>query len=412
MNRTLVAILAGGKGKRMDILCQLRPKPALPFAGKFRVIDFNLSNCIYSQAGNIAIYVDYQRAQLVDYIKRWQVQNAPNAKLDILEPKTNAYVGTADAIYQQIDYLREHPAKRILVMPSDHVYKMDYSKMIAFHEQSRADVTIAAVLVPKRQAFRFGVLSTDENGRVLEYIEKPAMPRSNLASMGIYIFNKDVLIRRLIEDAVESDSIHDLAYSVTPGIVKRDKVYAYKYEGFWRDVGTVEAYYKTNMELIKKRAEFDFYGTWPILTCNDNNEPVERFPHSMVKNSIISPGCVIKGRIENSILSPGVQVDEYAIVRNSILMSGTRVGTNSTVKSCVIDEDVTIGEFCGIGFKDNRGPLSYCTVLGKGVDVPSYTAIPRGHRIMPFSNLPDNSKNMANIENNQETLRYPSIFIP
>ena len=270
-------------------------------------------------------------------------------------------------------------------MLSDHVYKMDYRKMLAFHEMSKADVTMGVVPVPIEKAHRFGTFMLGDDGRVIEYVEKPDVPESNLVSMGIYIFNKDFLIQRLIEDALEPASIHDLAYSITPGMVKRDRVYAYRYDGFWRDIGTIEAYYKTSMELTGKKPPMVLDGNWPILTC-ENTEPVKKYPHGNVEYSIISPGCVIKGRVENSILSPGVYVDEQAVVKNSILMTNVSVGLHSLIDSCIADEEVNIGEFCfvGLGNSDNR--TTEYTLLGKRASISSHTAIARGCKIMPFSN--------------------------
>jgi glucose-1-phosphate adenylyltransferase len=386
MKSMMATILAGGKGTRMDILCQIRPKPALPFAGKFRVIDFSLTNCIHSQISNVAVLVDYQRSYITSYLNRWQNDNSLKSKFDILEPgKNSSYSGTANALYQNLDYLRKQSADKVLILPSDQAYKMDYRKMLAFHEKSRADVTIAVISVPIEEAHRFGTLTIREDGYVTEYIEKPDMPKSNLVSMGIYIFNKDILIKRLVEDAVEPDSIHCLAYSITPGLIGRDAVYAYKYDGFWRDIGTVDAYYATSMELINAKAPFIFNGTWPVLNC-ENSEPVRQFPHSSIENSIISPGCVIKGRVENSILSPGVWVDEQATVRNSILLPKVFVGFHSLVDSCIADEEVNIGKYCYVGFGSDHKKMSECTLLGNGATISSHTAIARGCRIMPHTN--------------------------
>lgn len=382
----MAAILAGGKGTRMDILCQERPKPVLPFAGKFRVIDCSLSNCVHSQINDIAIFVDYQRSYLMNYLKHWQNENSKKSTFDILEPgKNGSYSGTANALYQKLDYLRKHPADKVLVLPSDQAYKMDYRKMLDFHEKSKADVTIAVISVPIEEAHRFGTLTIREDGYVTEYIEKPDMPKSNLVSMGIYIFNKDILIKRLIEDSVEPDSIHGLAYSITPGLIGRDRVYAYKYDGFWRDIGTVDAYYATSMELINTKSPFILNDTWPILNC-ENSEPVRQFPHGSIENSIIGPGCVIKGRVENSILSPGVWIDEYATVRNSILLPKVFVGYRSVVDSCIADEEVNIGKYCYVGFGSDHKKIEECTLLGKGANISSYTAIARGCKIMPYSN--------------------------
>ena len=386
MERMLAAILAGGKGTRMDVFCQVRSKPALPFAGKYSFIDFCLSNCVHSQISDIAILVDYQRAHLTKYLERWQNDNSTKNAFDILEPSgNNFYSGSTNAIYQNLEYLRKQPVSRVLIMPSDHAYKMDYRKMLEFHDNSKADITVGVVPVPIEEAHRFGTLSLGENGYVTEYVEKPDIPKSNLVSMGIYIFNKDVLIQRIIEDAEQIASVHDFGYSIIPGMVGRDRVYGYKYDDFWRDIGTIDAYYDTSMELVGSAPPFSLNGTWPILTC-ENNEPVKKYPSSVIENSIISPGCVIKGRVENSILSPGVQVDEHAVVKNSILMSNVCVGTRSVVDSCIADEEVHVGEFCYVGFGSNHDHMAEYTLLGKGASITSHTAIARGCKVMPYSN--------------------------
>ena len=386
MGKMIAAILAGGKGTRMDIFCQVRPKPALSFAGKYKFIDFCLSNCAHSEFNNVAVFVDYQRAHLTNYLKVWQNENSRKMAIDILEPENNGfYSGTANAIYQKLHYLKKQTADKVLIMPSDHAYKMDYRKMLAFHEMSKADVTIGVVPVPIEEAHRFGTLTLGVDGHVIEYIEKPDVPKSNLVSMGIYIFNKDLLIERLIEDAAEPSSIHDLAYSITSGVVQRDKVYAYRYDGFWRDIGTIEAYYNTSMALTGKKPPFVLGDVWPILTC-ENKEPVKKYPHANIENSIVSPGCVIKGRVENSILSPGVQIDEQAVVKNSILMSNVSVGLHSVIDSCIADEEVNIGEFCYVGFGNGYNRTTECTLLGKRASISSHTAVARGCKIMPYSN--------------------------
>jgi glucose-1-phosphate adenylyltransferase len=389
MGNLIAAILAGGKGMRMDIFCQVRPKPALPFAGKYKFVDFCLSNCVHSEIKNVAVLVDYQRTQLTDYIKCWQKANSKNTNIDILEPENDgAYSGTANAIFQKIDYLRRQNADKILIMPSDHAYKMDYRKMLAFHEKSKADVTVGVVPVPIQDAHRFGTLTVGNNGYVTEYIEKPDIPKSNLVSMGIYIFNKKVLIERLEHDANQPASLHDFGYSVLPGMVGQDQVYAYKFNGFWRDIGTIEAYYDTSMELTGAKPPFTLIGSWLVLTCK-NGQPNDKFTLVNVQNSIISPGCVIKGYIENSILSPGVFVDEQAVVKNSIIMSNVSIGLHSIVDSCIADEDVTIGKFCYVGFGKNNSGVEEHTLLGKGSSITSHTAIARGCKIMPFSNPTD-----------------------
>jgi glucose-1-phosphate adenylyltransferase len=209
--------------------------------------------------------------------------------------------------------------------------------------------------------------------------------------MGIYIVNKDVLAKRLIEDAAESSSLHDFGYSIIPGMVGQDRVYAYRYDGFWRDIGTIAAYYETSMELTGTKPPFILEGNWPILTC-ENDEPVQKFAYGSIQNSIIGPGCVIKGRVENSILSPGVNVDEQAVVKNSIVMSNASIGLHSIVDSCIADEEVNIGKFCYVGFGNDRHDRAEYTLLGKGVSVSSHTAIARGCKIMPYSNPTESFK--------------------
>ncbi len=389
MDKMIAAILAGGKGTRMDIFCQVRPKPALPFAGKYRFIDFCLSNCLHSKILDVTVFVDYQREQLADYVSLWKNTNSKNTNIAILEPDNNGvYTGTANAIYQKIDYLRKQSADKILIMPSDHAYKMDYRKMLAFHEKSKADVTVGVIPVPIEEAHRFGTLTLGNNGFVTEYVEKPDVPRSNLVSMGIYIFNKDVLIRRLIQDAAEQSSLHDFGYSIIPGMIGQEMVYAYKFDNFWRDIGTIDAYYDTSIQLTGSKPPFSLTGNWPILTCG-TNEPVKQFARSNVRNSIISPGCVIKGTVENSVLSPGVYIEEQAVVRNSIIMANTVIGLHSVVDSCIADEDVNIGNFCYVGFGNDSERISDYTLLGKGSSVSSHTAIARGCKVMPFSNPTD-----------------------
>ncbi len=224
MPKVLAMILTGGRGKRMDILCQERPKPALPFAGRFRVIDFSLSNCIHSQINSIALLADYQRSYMANYLRRWNSVNVPDVRLHILEPVTGAYRGTADAVYQNLGYLRRYRADRALVLAGDHIYKMDYRKILAFHEQVKADVTVGVVQVPIEQADRFGTVTVDAEGRIVDFVEKSGTPRSDLVSMGIYVFNTEVLAERLIEDAAQPNSPHDFGYAVIPDMVKRDRV--------------------------------------------------------------------------------------------------------------------------------------------------------------------------------------------
>lgn len=378
-------ILAGGSGKRMDILCHGRPKPALPFAGQFKVIDFCLSNCIHSGIYDIAVLVDYQRNHLKSHLNNDITRPfAPDNKLHILEPRASSYKGTADAIYQNLEYIWKSRANRILVLAADHIYQMDYRKMLAFHESMRANVTIGVITVPIEQANRFGIVTVNKENKVIDFIEKPAIPTSNLASMGIYIFNRDVLKEYLIDDAAQADSSHDFGHAIIPKIVHRENIFAYKFDGYWKDIGTIQSYYEANMEFTHKLPPLTLNGKWPIYT-KYNNLPFPKISQQdFIKDSLISPGCVIRGKVENSILSPGVIVKEQAIVRNSVIMASTTIGKHSVVDHCILDEEVNIGEFCYLGLGHNIGPGSWdITILGNRVTVPSYTALGRNCKVLP-----------------------------
>jgi len=391
MEQMLALILAGGQGKRMDILSQVRPKPVLPFAGRFRVIDFSLSNCIHSQIRNIGVLIDYQRSHVAKYLMSWYLNNPGLGKFSILEPRSGSYKGTADAVSQNLDYLKEADADTVLILSGDHVYKMDYRRMLAFHKQMKADVTVGVVPVPIEDAYRFGIATVDDQSRIVDFVEKPRFPRSNLVSMGIYLFNKKVLYDRLIEDATQPDSLHDFGYVIIPKIISADRVFAYKFNGHWRDIGTAKAFYEANMEIISPQARISLDGSWPILTGEKNClPPTELFNTGSVINSLVSPGCVIKGRVENSILSPGVWIDDEAVVRNSVLMSNVSVGYHSVVERCIIDEYVNIGKFCYVGFKGSFIPGEReITVLGKGVVVPSNSTINNKCKVLTDIRLDD-----------------------
>jgi len=384
LSNTAAVILAGGRGKRMDILCHVRPKPALPFAGRFRVIDFSLSNCIYSQISDIAVLTDYQRSHMADYIRQWHQFNANSTNCHVLEPRVGSYNGTADAVYQNLDYFNKRKVETVLVLAGDHVYKLDYRKMLAFHQEVNADVTVGVIPVPIEQTHRFGTVTLDSDGRITDFLEKSPVSRSNLASMGIYVFNKRVLAERLIEDAGDPTSRHDFGYSLLPDMVKRDRVFAYRFEGYWQDIGTIEAYYEANMELTREQPCFSLNSATPVMTREQLISPPCIGKQASIINSLISPGCVVRGRVEDSVLSPQVWVDEQAVVRNSVIMGNTFIGRHSVVDRCVLDEGVKVGDYCYLGFGSSLIPSDWdITVLGKGVAVPPHTAVGRNCKIMP-----------------------------
>lgn len=381
-------ILAGGRGNRMDLFCHLRPKPALPFAGKLRVIDFALSNCIHSSVHNIIPLVDYQRSLMSEYLMEWSAINVGQAKLVILPPQVGSYAGTADAVFQNLDFIKAEAGRRILILAGDHVYKMDYREMLAFHDKVEADVTIGVIKVPTAEAHRFGTMLIDDDKRVKGFVEKSKTPLSRIASMGIYVFNKEILFKRLIVDAKKADSSHDFGYAILPEAVKHDRVFAFEYKGYWQDIGTVEAYYHANMELLESNPRYKLDSNWPVLTENHNLPIPEQSSDGKVINSIVSPGCVIKGCVENSILSPGIYIEEQASVRNSIIMSNVKIGHRSVIDTAILDEGVKLGKYCYIGFGEPRvSNMPNITLIGKDVVIPDRTAVGRTCKIMPKAGL-------------------------
>ncbi len=383
MKKTLAMILAGGRGKRMDIFCQQRPKPILPFAGNFHVIDFTLSNCINSQIDDMAALVDYQRASMTGYLRQWNLINDPNC-ISILQPKIGSFSGTADAVYQNLDYLKKQGSERVLILAGDHIYKMDYREMLSFHEEKTADVTVAVIQVPIEQAHRFGTISLGPEGQIKEFVEKSSTPQSNLASMGIYVFNSNFLEKCLIEDARNANSPHDFGYAILPRIVKSDRIFAYEFKGYWQDIGTVEAYYEANLHLLDMKSDSVIDNNWPIHTSSQKTHlSPESSPNNIV-NSLISPGCIIEGYVENSIISPGVRVEEKAKVINSIVMANTTIGYHSIVDRCILDEGVDIGRFCYVGFgADPLTGIRGITTVGENVNVPQQTVIGCKSKILP-----------------------------
>lgn len=387
MTKMLALILAGGQGERMGILCHSRPKPVLPFACRFSVIDFTLSNCIHSGVSDIGMLVDHQRRYMSDYIANWGRINAPSANLRILQPKNGSYKGTADALFQNIDFLQTYSPESTLVLAGDHVYRMDYREMLAFHKRVDADVTIGVVSVPIEQAHRFGIVTVDSRERITDFVEKPHTAKTNLASMGIYIFNTQFLVEHLTEDNMDLSSMHDIGSIIIPRVVNRHGVFAYKFTDYWQDIGTIEAYYDANMELIRRLPILSLNGNWPILTDDYNVKPPKLINCNNVRNSLIGDGCLIEGEVENSILFPSVTVGKWASVRNSIVMSNTMIGKYTTVEYSILDEDVNLGEFCYIGSANSLTDKEKgITILGKGEKIPDYNAV--YHKFRTSADIP------------------------
>ncbi|MDO8473526.1 MAG: sugar phosphate nucleotidyltransferase [Dehalococcoidia bacterium] len=374
MEGVLAMVLAGGKGLRMDVLCRDRAKPALPIAAKHRVIDFTLTNCLNSGINNAAIMLDYQRESLETYLGQSGVSGAFQGGIALLKPRSGSYVGTADAVFQNLDYIGRHRPEAVLVLAGDHVYSMDYREMLLFHKRMGADVTIGVMPVPLADVSRFGIVETDEDGRILEFIEKPTVAAGNMASMGIYVFRPDVLAEMLAVDAAESNSGHDFGRNIIPAMVRRHRCFAYRFEGYWRDIGTVEAYYQTNTEIAFGMSDFP-PGHWPAAVRQQSDTLRTRHV-GVVRRSIISPGCVVEGIVEDSVLSPGVKVESHAVVLNSIVMANSIIGWRSVIDRCIIDEDVHIGHGCAVGWGSETGAAwGGIIVLGRGAVIADFAAV-------------------------------------
>src|SRR6266478_1592848 len=353
VSKVLGIILAGGQGERLSLLSQKRAKPAVPFAGKYRIIDFVLSNCVNSGIADVAVLTQYRPHSLHDHIgigKPWDLDRQKGG-VHLLQPyigrkESDWYQGTADAVYQNLSHLLETNYDYVLVLAGDQIYRMDYTPMIAFHQQHNADVTLGAVIVPLEEGYRFGILETDAEGRVLSFEEKPKEPRGTLGSMGIYVFNRDTLIRVLIEDSRAAETggpptQHDFGRNIIPTMVAQsERVYAYPFTGYWQDVGTVHSYWETHMELLGDRPAFDLYDpSWVIHTRSEERPPAHIGSGAQIVKSLISHGCIIKGQVERSVLSPGIIVQEGAVVRESVVLFDTVIGAGSVLDRVILDKE-------------------------------------------------------------------------
>jgi glucose-1-phosphate adenylyltransferase len=398
MGNVLAVILAGGQGERLSLLSYKRAKPAVPFAGKYRIIDFALSNCVNSGISDVAVLTQYRPHSLHDHIgigKPWDLDRQKGG-VRLLQPyigrqDADWYQGTADAVYQNLDVIMETRCDYVVILAGDHVYRMDYQPMIAFHQQHNADVTLGAVIVPLEEGHRFGILETDADGQVVSFEEKPAQPRGTLGSMGIYVFNRNVLIRVLIENARSTPSGHDFGHNIIPTMVThKERVYAYPFTGYWRDVGTVQSYWEAHMELLSDPPAFDLYNpSWVIHTRSEERPPAHIYSSAQISSSLISHGCLIKGKVERSVLSPGVVVEEGAVVQDSIVLFDTMIGAGSVVDRSILDKEVIVGKNCRIGYGDDMTPNKLepahintgITLLGKRAHLPDNLKVGRNCKI-------------------------------
>jgi len=375
----IAMLLAGGQGSRLGILTRGVAKPAVTFGGKYRIIDFPLSNCINSGVNTVGVLTQYQPLRLNQHIGigiPWDLDRKTGG-VTILAPHVKGggdsgewFMGTANAIYQNIEYIDDNNPEYILILSGDHIYKMDYSKMLTFHKEKNAAATIAVLEVPMEEAPRFGIMNTLENDKVYEFEEKPEHPKSNLASMGIYIFTWERLREALIEDSkIHPDS--DFGRHIIPRMLEEGQtMYAYRFNDYWKDVGTLESYWQANMELIKTLPEFNLYETfWKIYTNSDHQPPQYTGANAKIEASIISDGSEVYGEVFNSVLGPDVVVEENAIVRDSIIMGNTVIGQGAYLERCIIDERCRIGKNTKIGIGENIPNESKPNIYNTGITV-------------------------------------------
>ena len=381
-------ILAGGEGTRLTVLSEKRAKPAVPFAGKFRIIDFTISNCVNSGIYTVGVLTQYRPHSLNEHVgigKPWDLDRQ-HGGVRLLQPyqgrgEQDWYVGTADAILQNLNFLSENSADTALILSGDHIYKMDYRPMLDFHQQKGADVTIAVMPVPIEEAHRFGIMETNAADQIVEFHEKPKEPTGNLASMGIYVFNDRVLARRLQEKSADGPR-SDFGKHVVPAMLAAgDRLYSYPFTGYWVDVGTVDAYWKTSLELLESSPALDLYtDDWPISTRSEERPPAKFGPQSQVVQSMVSNGCEVHGLVRNSILSPGVYVSPGAVVQDSVIMNDSWIGPGARVERVIIDKQVIVGFGAQVGcaMSAARPPNallpdkldSGLTVIGKDAFIP------------------------------------------
>ncbi|XMB72414.1 sugar phosphate nucleotidyltransferase [Mycoplasmatota bacterium WC30] len=403
--KVLALILAGGRGSRLDILSENRVKPSVPFAGKFRIIDFTLSNCCNSNIYDIAILTQYLPFSLNDHIgsgKPWDLDRR-DTKVTLLQPHSEWYNGTADAVRKNIHYIEQVNPDVVLILSGDHIYKMDYQKMINHHVEKNAELTVGCNVIPAKEAYRFGMLATDENLKVTEFVEKPKETDLTLASMGIYVFNKDVLLKLLKDDSIDD---LDFGKHIIPSMIKNKPVYAYKFFGYWKDVGTYDSYLETNLELIETvdKIQLDMYDDdWKVYTRSEEKPAVKIGSKAFIKQALLSNGSIVAGHAERCVLSPGVIIHPFAKVTNSILLNGVEVKSGAIIDNCIIDKRTVIGENAMIGFGKDFTPnverpdllSNGITVLGKSLDVPKNMVIGRNCRIFRSAKLAEVKENIV-----------------
>ena len=361
LKECVAMILAGGQGSRLGILTQNVAKPAVPFGGKYRIIDFPLSNCSHSGIDTVGVLTQYQPLELNTYIANgqpWDLDRT-NGGVFVLPPYTSAekgewYKGTANAIYQNLGFMEQFNPKYVIILSGDHIYKMDYNKMLSVHKKANADATIAVIEVPWDEAPRFGIMNTSDDMQIVEFEEKPKEPKSNLASMGVYCFSWDVLKKYLTEDENDPESENDFGKNIIPAMLNDGlKLMAHRFDGYWKDVGTLNSYWEANMELIDIVPEFNLYEEyWKIYTKSEILPPQYIAPDGVIERSIIGEGSEICGKVYNSVIGCGVTIGKDTVVRDSIIMNNTVIGSHCELNKAIIAENVLVGDNVKMGVGD------------------------------------------------------------
>lgn len=402
--QTVVLLLAGGVGSRLNVLVQTRAKPAVPFGGLYRIIDFSLSNIMNSDLSQVGVLTQYKPLSLMRHLGNGEAWDFTGRTRDIkiLPPRTGAhdsdwYQGTADAVRQNIDFLKAHPSREVVILSGDHIYQMDLEELVRFHRDKKAEVTVAMMEVESSLISQFGVGIADADGRITDWEEKPEHPRSNLASMGIYVFDTEYLLDTLSRDRLEID----FGMHIIPRAIEQDRVFAYPFHGYWRDVGTIQAFWEANMDIIRGDSDI-FPQKWGIRSNPEADGRVaDRCPAwfaagCRVSGSMISAGCIIEGEVVNSVLSPGVEVKAGAVVRDSIVFADCVIGNDAVVDLAILDKRVRVGAGAVIGTGDDKQLVNHLhpqhlytgiTLVGKDVVAGEKSVVGRNCILLPYSLL-------------------------
>jgi glucose-1-phosphate adenylyltransferase len=387
--KTRAVIMAGGEGSRLGTLTAKRTKPAVPFAGKYRIIDFTLSNCVNSNLFDVMILAQYRPHSLIDHIGAggpWDLNRDFSGGVRMYSPykargSSDWYLGTADAVQQNFRFIKQSYPDFVLILSGDHIYVMNYDALIAFHVDHQADVTICTIRVPRDEASRFGILSVDNSFRVTNFEEKPLEPKSDLVNMGVYLFNIDLLDKVLWEDRGQNESSHDFGKDILPRLVAEgSRVYAFPYSGYWVDVGTVDSYWKAHMDLLAEMPPIDLNDrSWVIHTRTEERPPVKISSGAQVRDSMISDGCVLSSGaiVERSVLSPGVRVLPGAVIRESVVLTDAVIQSGAKVERAIVDKHVIIGENAVVGGIDLSLEPSI-TMIGKNSHLPDRIMVEPG----------------------------------